>query len=103
MAADWLDELQHAQPKPPNYAEKTLAAYALGMKAGGPIMGVVIEPGRDCCAAARALPEGQLYDPARAPRLPLPQCERGGRCQCIYRPVMSYQRNQDGPEAQPEN
>jgi hypothetical protein len=92
MAFDWLDELQHARPKEPRYAEKTLAAYALGMKAHGPLAGVAIEPGGECCSAARALPAGALYDPASAPHLPLPACELGSRCQCLYRPVMCYQR-----------
>jgi hypothetical protein len=96
MVFEWLEQLQRARLKDAEYAEKTLAAYALGMKAHGPITGVTIDVGRDCCEAAHALPAGQLYDPASAPRLPLPGCPRGNRCPCVYRPVMTYQSGHHG-------
>lgn len=96
MSFEWLQRLHREKEKPPGYAEKALAAYALGMKAGGALAGVRIEPGPDCCEAARALPAGEVYDPRSAPRLPLPGCARGGRCTCVYRPAMRYP-GPDGP------
>ena len=94
MAFDWLNKFQHRVEKEPDYARKTLSAYRLGMKAKGSIVGVEIQPALDCCEAARRLPAGKVYDPDEAPLLPLPECPRGGRCQCLYRPVMSYQQTQ---------
>jgi hypothetical protein len=32
-----------------------------------------------------------------APKLPLPGCTEGRRCECVYRPAMRYQRA-DEPE-----
>ena len=92
MAFDWLDNFQHSVQKDPDYALKTLAAYRLGMKAKGSIVGVVIEPGSDCCDAARRQPVGKVYHPDQAPLLPLPECPKGRWCGCVYRPVMSYQK-----------
>ncbi|BDG07433.1 hypothetical protein [Anaeromyxobacter paludicola] len=92
MALEWLKRFQASQEKPPGYAEKTLAAYALGMKAGGAIEGVTVEVGPEACAAALALPPGAVYRPEEAPRLPLPGCPRAGRCSCVYRPAMRYAR-----------
>lgn len=93
MAFDWLNDLQHRVEKEPAYAEKTLAAYALGMKARGSIVGVAIVTGPDGCDAARRLRAGEVYRPSEAPRLPLPGCPRGRQCSCVYRPVMSYQQS----------
>lgn len=93
MALDWLNDFLHRMEKDPAYAEKTLAAYELGMKAHGAILGVAIEAGPECCDAARRLPAGQVYRPSEAPRLPLPGCPQGRRCGCVYRPVMKYQRD----------
>ncbi|HZZ83328.1 MAG TPA: hypothetical protein VFE30_02235 [Anaeromyxobacteraceae bacterium] len=95
MPFEWLNRFHREQQKPPSYAAKALAAYALGMKAHGSILGVSVLRGPDCCEAARALPADQVYDPAAAPRLPLEGCPRGRRCTCVYRPVMSYQRPPD--------
>jgi hypothetical protein len=92
MAFEWLQAFQRDQEKPADYAEKTLAAYALGMKARGAIVGVTIEIDPEGCMGARQLTEGAVYDPTAAPRLPLAGCSRGARCRCVYRPVMSYQR-----------
>lgn len=92
MAFEWLNGFQRGQEKAPGYAEKTLAAYARGMKARGSIVGVSVEIDADACEAARQLPRDAVYDPASAPRLPLVGCSRGERCRCVYRPVMSYQR-----------
>ena len=94
MGFDWLTRFQHRLEKDPDYSKKTLAAYRLGMTAKGPIVGVVVEPAAECCDAARRLPAGKVYRPDQAPLLPLPDCPLGRRCQCLYRPVMSYQQAQ---------
>jgi len=91
MAFDWLKQFHHHMEKEPNYAEKTLAAYRLGMRAKGSIVGVAIQRAENCCEAARQLPKNQIYHPDEAPRLPLPDCPQGRRCGCVYRPVMAYQ------------
>ncbi len=93
MALEWLNDFLHRREKDPEYAEKTLAAYELGMKAHGAIVGVAIQAGPECCDAARRLPADRVYRPSEAPRLPLPGCPQGRHCVCVYRPVMKYQRN----------
>ena len=95
MGFAWLDKFQHNTEKGPDYAEKTLAAYRLGMRAKGSIVGVTIEPGEGCCEAARHLAEKKIYHPDEAPRLPLPGCPQGRHCGCVYRPVMSYVQTQE--------
>ena len=90
MSLEWLDKFHHGMEKDPDYAEKTLAAYRLGMRAKGSIAGVTIERAENCCDAARQLPESKIYHPDAAPRVPLPECSQGRRCGCVYRPVMSY-------------
>ena len=92
MAFDWLNKFQHDIEKVSNYAEKTLAAYRLGMRAKGSIVGVTIETAPNCCGAASELPMGKVYDPSEAPHLPLPDCPLSRRCGCVYRPAMSYQQ-----------
>jgi hypothetical protein len=52
---------------------------------------VVIEPGANCCQAVRELKTGTM-DPSEAPHLPLPACSLGTRCECVYRPVMAFQK-----------
>ena len=91
-AFEWLDGFQHRTEKEPKYAEKTLAAYALGVKAKGSLLGVVARTGPDCCDAARRLSPGKIYRPHEAPHLPLPDCSRGNHCDCVYRPAMSYEQ-----------
>jgi hypothetical protein len=91
MAFKWLNSFQQEMEKPASYAEKTLAAYKLGMKAKGSIAGVQIRIDPDGCVQCKKLDPDAIYHPDQAPRLPLPQCERENRCQCIYRPVMTYQ------------
>lgn len=93
MPFEWLTDFHHAARKTGDYAEKTLAAYRLGMRAGGSIAGVTIETDAGCCAAARALPAGQVYHPDEAPRLPLDGCPLGDGCRCVYRPKMKYQED----------
>jgi hypothetical protein len=90
VAFDWLNKFQQDQEKDPDYAEKTLAAYRLGIRAKGSIAGVVIELGPNCCEAARQLPVDKIYHPDEAPRLPLPICTMAQRCGCVYRPAMAY-------------
>jgi hypothetical protein len=91
MSFDWLNKFHHRIKKEQNYAEKTLAAYAFGMKARGSIVGVGIQIGPDCCDPARRLSANKVFLPNEAPHLPLPDCPRGSRCGCVYRPVMKYQ------------
>jgi hypothetical protein len=93
MAFEWLNTFQQKTEKDPNYAEKKLAAYRLGIKAKGSIAGVIIQTAPDCCQAARELPVSKIYQPDQAPLLPLPNCPQGRRCGCVYRPAMSYDRN----------
>lgn len=71
MAFGWLDDFHKEMEKPPDYAERTLAAYRLGMKAGGSIAGVRVQVDEECCAAAKALPPGTVYHPDEAPHLSL--------------------------------
>lgn len=91
MAFEWLNDFQHEMEKPPNYAEKTLAAYRLGMRAKGSIAGVRIEIDEAGCDACQALDETAVFHPDDAPQLPLPECTKGRRCGCVYRPVMTYE------------
>lgn len=79
--------------KPADYAEKTLSAYKLGMKAKGSIAGVQIIIDPQGCEPCRHLDPDVIYHPDQAPHLPLPDCDRGSHCRCIYRPVMTYQIN----------
>lgn len=93
VAFEWLNKFHRDTEKAANYAEKTLAAYRLGMRGKGSIVGVTVEPAPDACDAARELPGGEVYHPDSAPRLPLPNCSRGRSCRCVYRPVMTYQKS----------
>ncbi len=96
MAFDWLTEFHHDLEKEPDYNEKALAAYRLGMRGKGSIAGIKIEPGANCCEAARNLPEGKIYGAQEVPSLPLPGCPQGRRCACVYRPAMNYQTKKAG-------
>lgn len=91
MAFEWLDKFHKEMEKPDNYAEKTLAAYKLGMRSKGSIVGVRIELLPKACAVCGAVDESTLYHPDDAPRIPLANCENNGRCRCVYRPVMTYE------------
>ncbi len=95
MSFDWLNKFQKDMEKSADYAEKTLAQYRLGMKAKGSIAGVAISVDEEGCAACRALPRDAVYHPDEAPHLPLPECSKGNRCRCVYRPVMTYQQNDE--------
>ena len=91
MSFNWLNDFQQEMKKAPDYAEKTLAAYKLGMKAKGSIAGVQILIDPKGCEQCQNLDPDAIYHPDEAPRLPLPQCDRPDRCQCVYRPIMTYQ------------
>ena len=93
MAFEWLNTFRQKKEKDPDYAEKTLAAYRLGVKAKGSIVGVILKAAPDCCQAARELPVSKIYHPDQAPVLPLPNCPQGRNCGCVYRPLMSYQKS----------
>jgi hypothetical protein len=95
MSFEWLNKFQKSMEKPENYAEKTLAQYRLGMKAKGAIVGVAISIDEDCCAACQELDPTKVYHPDEAPHLPLPDCTKGRRCGCVYRPVMRYQQAEE--------
>ena len=95
MSFDWLDKFQKDMEKPEDYAEKTLAQYRLGMKAKGSIAGVAVFIDESGCAACQALPPDVVYHPDEAPHLPLPDCTKGRRCRCVYRPVMTYQQAEE--------
>jgi hypothetical protein len=92
MSFQWLDDFHKEMAKPPDYAQRALAAYRLGMRAGGAIVGVRIEPAKDCCPAAGLLSPNTVYQPDDAPLLPLPECTLRERCGCVYRPVMRYEQ-----------
>jgi hypothetical protein len=100
MPFEWLKGLHQDIEKTPDYAEKTLAAYRLGIKAGGSIRGVRIEVDEAGCPASRALDPDAEYLPDDAPLLPLPDCSKGLNCRCVYRPVMAYEPpvGDDGPQ-----
>jgi hypothetical protein len=83
----WIHQFARHKPKPANYADKTLAAYRLGMKARGAIVGVRVLAAEDSCPACQAL-AGQTYLPDDAPRLPHAGCTHPGGCRCAYTPVM---------------
>lgn len=89
MPFDWLDKFQKETEKSADYAEKTLSAYKLGMKAKGSIAGVRIACPPHACATC--LETDGMYHPDDAPRLPHPNCVCTSGCQCVYRPVMTYE------------
>lgn len=91
MSFDWLDKFQKEMPQADNYAEKTLAAYKLGMRAKGSIAGVRVELVAGACAVCGGVDETAVFHPDEAPRLPLPNCQNNGACRCVYRPVMTYE------------
>jgi hypothetical protein len=95
MSFEWLNRFIQSSRKPPDYAEKTLKAYRLGMKAKGSIRGVQIVPDPNGCQACRGLDDAKVYLPEDAPIVPLSECDRAARCGCVYRPVMNYQTEED--------
>jgi hypothetical protein len=91
MTLDWLNQFHRKTEKPADYAEKTLAAYSLGMRAKGSIAGVRLLSDPQGCAACQQLDPGTVFHPDAAPHLPLSDCDQGLSCRCVYRPVMTYQ------------
>jgi hypothetical protein len=91
MAFEWLKSFQHGVEKDPNYAQKVLAAYRMGMRAKGAIKGVTVLAAPNCCSSARSLPPGTVYHPDEAPIVPLKGCSQPDTCGCIYRPAMDYE------------
>jgi hypothetical protein len=91
MSFNWLKQFHRETKKSSNYAQKTLEAYALGIKAGGSLAGVRIQVGDDCCQAAKDLNPEAVYLPEEAPLIPLPGCSYKHDCRCVYRPVMKYE------------
>lgn len=83
----WIHQHARLKRKPANYAEKTLAAYRLGMRAKGAIVGVRVLAADDSCPTCRALAE-QVYTPDNAPTLPHAGCSHPEGCRCAYGPVM---------------
>ena len=95
MAFEWLVSFYRKLEKPEDYAERTLAAYRLGMQSGGAIVGIRIVTGEDCCQEAHEISGRRVYHPDEAPHLPLPGCPKGRFCQCVYRPVMCYEDSRE--------
>ncbi len=89
----WLNNFHQGMTKAENYAEKTLAAYRLGMRAKGAIVGVrVAVDEQTCCQFAREQIDPEMvYTPDNAPHVPLVDCPLGAHCTCVYRPVMKYE------------
>ena len=103
MTLDWLNKFHKESEKSADYAEKTLAAYRLGMRAKGSIVGVQILIDSQGCAACQQLDPESVYHPDEAPHLPLPECDRDQSCRCVYRPVMTYQIEGKGIEDKRSN
>ncbi len=91
MSFEWLNNFHRDMEKPADYAERTLAAYRLGMRAKGSIRGVRVAVDENSCPAAHGLPADAVYHPDDAPHLPLPDCPHARQCPCVYRPVMTYE------------
>lgn len=104
----WIHQFARRKPKPANYAEKTLAAYRLGMKAKGAIVGVRVLVSESSCPTCRAMAD-QVYTPDTAPHLPHAGCTHPDGCRCAYTPVMrSHERltaliNAEGPTPAPND
>ena len=90
----WIHQFARRKPKPANYAEKTLTAYRLGMKAKGAIVGVRVLVSESSCPTCRAMAE-QVYTPDTAPHLPHPGCTHPDGCRCAYTPVMRSHARRD--------
>ena len=91
MAFDWLNKFHKEMDQADDYAEKTLAAYKLGMRSKGSIAGVRVELVPGACEICRQVDETAVFHPDNAPRLPLENCQNDKKCRCVYRPVMTYE------------
>ena len=92
MPFDWLNDFQRAMEKADDYADKTLAAYRLGIKAGGSIRGVSVCVSENCCGAAQvAAGRGPCIFPTKRRGCRCRLAPQGRKCPCVYRPVMTYE------------
>ncbi len=65
MPFDWLNDFHRGMEKADNYADKTLAAYKLGIKAGGAICGVSVCAPPTAAARPSCFPKGRCTSPTR--------------------------------------
>ncbi|HVC34051.1 MAG TPA: hypothetical protein VNL16_11120 [Chloroflexota bacterium] len=86
---EWLHD-HVRQPKGPDYAQRVLDRYRLGMKARGAIRGVRILTGPDSCPTCR-VHAGIVYRLDDAPIVPIAGCSHPGGCHCAYSAVMTYE------------
>jgi hypothetical protein len=90
MAYDLAELKPDHRRKLPEYGQRLLARYRLGIKAGGAIGGIRVVAGDECCTACHAA-AGQVYQPDCAPLIPIADCTTPGGCRCVYATVMAYQ------------
>ena len=95
MSFSWLNNFHRDLNKGSNYAEKTLAAYRLGIRSGGSIVGVRLDLSDCCRPLAESVVEEAIFHPDDAPHLPLEGCRLGEQCQSVYRPVMAYEVSEE--------
>ena len=79
----WISQFARARPRAPDYAQKRLAAYRMGMRAGGSIEEIRVLVGEDSCAVCRVHAD-RVFTPDDAPILPLADCTHPAGCRCIY-------------------
>src|SRR5438876_1187083 len=70
--------------------QRAMDRYRMGKRAGGSIRGVRILADEDSCASCFAV-AGIVYPIDEAPALPIENCTCSAGCRCVYRPVMSYE------------
>lgn len=79
----WISKFARNSPKSRDYAERTLAAYRLGIKAGGAIRGIRILTGEGTCDTCLSHANA-IYSPDDAPKLPHQDCTHSEGCRCAY-------------------
>ena len=79
----WIYQFVRTKPKAPEYAEKALKGYRLGIKAGGTIQGIRVLVGEESCPTCRANAE-RVFTPDDVPILPLAGCTHPDGCRCAY-------------------
>jgi hypothetical protein len=89
MAYDLAGLKPDHRPKGPDYGQRLLARYRLGIRAGGAIGGIRVVAAPDSCAACRAL-AGPVYAADQAPLIPVADCTTPQGCRCAYATVMAY-------------
>lgn len=90
MAYDLAELKADHRPKQPEYGQRLLARYRLGIKAGGAIGAIRVVAAQDRCAACHAASR-QVYQPDCAPLIPIAECITPGGCRCVYATVMAYE------------